>query len=416
MSGRSHVPTPTNEPVKGYAPGSPERASLKRELDRQAAAHVEVPLRIGGQAFSTGVLGEMRMPHDHQHVLGTYHRAGAAEATVAVEAARAARPAWAAMPWEERAAVFLRAAALLAGPWRDRVNAATMLGQSKTAHQAEIDAACELIDFLNFNVHFLAEIMEGQPLSSPGVWNRQEYRPLDGFVFAVTPFNFTSIAGNLPTAPALCGNTVVWKPASAAVLSAHVLMELLEEAGLPPGVINFVPGSGAEVGDGVLAQPDLAGVHFTGGTDTFQGIWQRVGSNITHYRQFPRLVGETGGKGFVFAHPSADPAALVTALVRGAFEYQGQKCSAASRAYIPDTLWPHVREGLFAAVESIAVGDVRDFRNIMGAVIEESAYRRLSGVNEDARRRHGAGVVEIAGGRCDDSVGWFVEPTVAVVS
>ncbi|PKN81299.1 MAG: 1-pyrroline-5-carboxylate dehydrogenase [Chloroflexi bacterium HGW-Chloroflexi-9] len=416
MSGRSHVPTPTNEPVKGYAPGSPERAALKRELDRQAATHVEVPLRIGGQAFSTGVLGEMRMPHDHQHILGTYHRGGAAEVAWAVEAARAARPAWAAMPWEARAAIFLRAAALLAGPWRDRVNAATMLGQSKTAHQAEIDAACELIDFLNFNVHFLAGIMDGQPSSSPGVWNRQEYRPLDGFVFAVTPFNFTSIAGNLPTAPALCGNTVVWKPASAAVLSAHVLMELLEEAGLPPGVINFLPGSGAEVGDAVLAQPDLAGVHFTGGTDTFRGIWQRVGSQIDHYRQFPRLVGETGGKGFVFVHPSADPDAVVTALVRGAFEYQGQKCSAASRAYIPDTLWPQVREGLFAAIESIAVGDVRDFRNFMGAVIEESAYRRLSGVIEDARRRLGAGIVEIAGGRCDDSVGWFVEPTVAVVS
>jgi len=416
MSGRSHVPTPTNEPVKGYAPGSSERASLKRELDRQAATQVEVPLRIGGQALGTGVLGEMRMPHDHQHLLGTYHRAGPLEVVGAVHAARAARPGWVAMPWEERAAIFLRAAALLAGPWRDRVNAATMLGQSKTAHQAEIDAACELIDFLNFNVHFLAGIMDGQPLSAPGVWNRQEYRPLDGFVFAVTPFNFTSIAGNLPTAPALCGNTVVWKPASAAVLSAHVIMELLEEAGLPPGVINFVPGSGAEVGEAVLAQPELAGVHFTGGTDTFQGIWQRVGANIASYRQFPRLVGETGGKGFVFAHPSADPEAVVTALVRGAFEYQGQKCSAASRAYIPDTLWPQVREGLFAAVESIAVGDVRDFRNFMGAVIEESAFRRLSGVIEDARRRLGAGVVEIAGGRCDDSVGWFVEPTVAVVS
>jgi 1-pyrroline-5-carboxylate dehydrogenase len=415
MSGRSHVPTPTNEPVKGYAPGSPERASLKRELDRQAATQVEVPLRIGGEALGTGVLGEMRMPHDHQHLLGTYHRAGATEVTAAVEAARVARPMWVAMPWEERAAIFLRAAALLAGPWRDRVNAATMLGQSKTAHQAEIDAACELIDFLNFNVHFLAGIMDGQPQSSPGVWNRQEYRPLDGFVFAVTPFNFTSIAGNLPTAPALCGNTVVWKPASAAVLSAHVIMELLEEAGLPPGVINFVPGSGAEVGDAVLAQPDLAGVHFTGGTDTFQGIWQRVGSKIANYRQFPRLVGETGGKGFVFVHPSADPDAVVTALVRGAFEYQGQKCSAASRAYIPDTLWPEVREGLFGAIESIAVGDVRDFRNFMGAVIEESAYRRLAGVIEDARSRLGAGVVEIAGGRCDDSVGWFVEPTVAVV-
>ncbi len=414
MSGRTRVPTPVNEPVRAYAPGSPERASLKRELDRQAATTVEVPLRIGGEAVTTGRLGVMRMPHDRAHTLGTFHQAGPAEVARAIEAARKAHPVWEAMPWEERAAIFLRAATLLAGPWRDRVNAATMLGQSKTAHQAEIDAACELIDFLTFNVHFLQGILEGQPQSAPGTWNRQEYRALDGFVFAVTPFNFTSIAGNLPTAPALCGNTVVWKPASAAVHSAAVLMELLEEAGLPPGVINFVPGPGAEVGDAVLAHPDLGGVHFTGGTDTFRAIWRRVGEGVEGYRQFPRLVGETGGKGFVFAHPSADPEALAVALIRGAFEYQGQKCSAASRAYIPDTLWPQVREALFAAVDEIAMGDVRDFRNFMGAVIEESAYRRLSGVIEEARARLGTGVVEVAGGRCDDSTGWFVGPTVIV--
>ena len=415
MTGQYQIPEPINEPVRAYAPGSPERASLKAELARQSAIEVEVPLRIGGARIATGRLGEMRMPHAHAHRLGVFHQAGATEVEQAIEAARAAAPAWAALPWEERAAIFLRAATLLAGPRRDLITAATMLGQSKTAHQAEIDAACELIDFINFNVHFLGEIMAQQPISAPGVWNRMEYRPLDGFVFAVTPFNFTAIAGNLPTAPALCGNTVVWKPASTAVLSAHYVMEVLEEAGLPPGVINFVPGPGATVGDVALASPHLGGVHFTGGTDTFRAMWRRVGEGIEGYRQFPRLVGETGGKGFVVAHESADPEVVATALIRGAYEYQGQKCSAASRAYIPHTLWPQVREALFAAVEEIAVGDVRDFRNFMGAVIEESAYRRLQGVIEDARARVGKGVVEVVGGRCEASAGWFIEPTVIVV-
>jgi 1-pyrroline-5-carboxylate dehydrogenase len=415
MPGHFRVPTPVNEPVRAYAPGSPERASLKAELARQSGGGAEVALRIGGQRVTTGDTGEIRMPHAHADRLGVFHRARREDVERAVQAACDASAGWAAMPWEERAAIFLRAAALLAGPYRDRVNAATMLGQSKTAHQAEIDSACELIDFLNFNVQYLEQIMEQQPRSSAGVWNRAEYRPLDGFVFAVTPFNFTAIAGNLPTSPALCGNTVVWKPASTAVLSAHYVMEVLEEAGLPPGVINFVPGSGPEVGDVALASPRLAGVHFTGGTDTFQAIWRRVGEGIEGYRQYPRIVGETGGKGFVVAHESADPGALATALVRGAYEYQGQKCSAATRAYIPDTLWPQVREALATAVDEMAVGDVRDFRNFMGAVIEESAYRRLSGAIEDARGRVGSGVVEVLGGRCDDAEGWFVWPTVVVV-
>jgi len=415
MSGSFHAPTPINEPIRDYAPGSAARASLEAELARQSSQEVEVLLHIGGERGATGQLGEMRMPHAHAHRLGVFHRAGRVEVERAVEAARAAAPGWAAMPWEQRATIFLRAATLLAGPWRDRLNAATMLGQSKTAHQAEIDAACELIDFLNFNVHYLSQLLEQQPQSSPGVWNRMDYRPLDGFVFAVTPFNFTAIAGNLPTAPALCGNTVIWKPASTAVLSAHYLMELLEEAGLPPGVINFVPGDGAEVADVALDSPGLGGVHFTGGTETFRAIWSRVGAGIENYRQYPRLVGETGGKGFVVAHESADAEVLATALIRGAFEYQGQKCSAASRAYIPDTLWPQVREQLAETLNEIAVGDVRDFRNFMGAMIEESAYQRLAGVIEDARARIGDGVTEVLGGDCDDSVGWFVRPTVVVV-
>ncbi len=408
------TPVPANEPVRAYAPGTPERASLRRELDRQADARVEVPLRIGGKTVTTGRLGTMRMPHDHRHELGTFHKAGPEEVAAAIEAAEAARPAWAALSWEDRAAVFLRAAELLAGRFRDRLNAATMLGQSKTAHQAEIDAACELVDFFRFNVHYYRQILEDQPLSAPGTWNRVEYRPLDGFVFAVTPFNFTSIAGNLPTAPALCGNTVVWKPASTAVLSAHYVMDLLEEAGLPPGVINFVPGSGAEVGDPVLANPRLGGVHFTGSTAVFQGIWSKVGANIGSYGQYPRLVGETGGKDFVFAHPSADPVAVGVALVRGAFEYQGQKCSAASRAYVPESLWPAVREALADTLPQIAMGDVRDFKNFMGAVIDAASYRKLTGAIAEAHDKVGQEIVEVLGGEASDEVGYFVGPTVIV--
>jgi 1-pyrroline-5-carboxylate dehydrogenase len=405
-------PVPENEPVRAYAPGSVEKARLKAELARQTAEEIEVPLRIGGQAITTGDTASIVMPHDHRHVLGRFHRAGAAEVGKAIEAAEAARPAWAALPWEERAAVMLRAAALLTGRYRDRLNAATMLGQSKTAHQAEIDAACELIDFWRFNVQFAAQIMAEQPLSPTGTWNRLEYRPLDGFVFAVTPFNFTSIAGNLPTAPALLGNTVVWKPASTSVLSGHVIMEILEEAGLPPGVINFVPGSGAKVGDPVLADRRLAGVHFTGSTAVFQDVWRTIGTNIARYEQYPRLVGETGGKDFVFAHRSADPVALSVGLLRGAFEYQGQKCSAASRAYVPDNLWPAVREALGDGIATMAMGDVQDFRNFMGAVIDGSSFQKLSGAIDEARGN--AGVREVLGGEHDDTKGWFVRPTVIV--
>ena len=415
MAGQFHIPRPANEPVHGYEPGSAERTAIKAELDRQTATPVEVAPHIGGEVVMTGRTWPIRSPHDHGLTLGTVHEAGTAEVQQAIEAARAAAPGWAALPWEERAAIFQRAGALVGGRYRDRLNAATMLGQSKTVQQAEIDSACELADFLNFNPYFLGRLIEEQPQSITGVWNRMDYRPLDGFVFAVTPFNFTAIAGNLPTSPALCGNTVVWKPASAAVLSAHYVMQVLEEAGLPPGVINFVPGPGAEVGEAALASPHLGGVHFTGGTETFQGIWRRIGERIDTYHQYPRIVGETGGKDFVFAHESADPEALAAALVRGAFEYQGQKCSAASRAYIPDSLWPRVRDAVATMVEEIAVGDVRDFRNFMGALIEESAYRRVAAAIEAARARVGQSVVEVIGGHADERDGWFVGPTVVVV-
>ena len=403
-------PAPQNEPVKGYVPGSPERVSLQAELARQAAEPIEVPLVIGGEEVRTGNTAEMVMPHDHGHVLGTYHQAGAAEVDRAIQAAAEARHDWERMPWEDRAAVFLRAAELLAGPWRDRINAATMLNQSKTAHQAEIDAACELIDFFRFNVHYAEQIYGEQPESAPGLWNRIEHRPLDGFVFSVTPFNFTSIAGNLPSAPALLGNTNLWKPASTSVLSNYYVMKLFEEAGLPAGVINFLPGRGSQVGDPVLASPELAGIHFTGSTAVFQGIWRTIGEGIQRYGQYPRVVGETGGKDFVFAHASADPAALCAALVRGAYEFQGQKCSAASRAYIPASLWPDLKERLAAELAQVGMGDVRDFTNFLGAVIDPSSFRTQKEAIEGARSSADA---EIAlGGECDDSKGWFVQPTV----
>ena len=408
------TPLPANEPVRAYAPGEATRASLKECLAAQASETVEVPLVIGGQRVTTGDLAPMVMPHNHGHVLGHYHRAGEGEVAAAIDAATAARSTWQAMPWNERAAVFLRAADLLAGPWRDRINAATMLNQSKTVLQAEIDAACELIDFWRFNAHFLEQLYSEQPVSSPGCWNRLEHRPLDGFVFAITPFNFTSIAGNLPTAPALLGNTCLWKPASTSVLSNWYLMELLEEAGLPAGVINFLPGSGGTVGNPVVADGRLAGVHFTGSTAVFQGIWNRIGTNIESYSQYPRIVGETGGKDFVVAHSSADPACLATALVRGAFEYQGQKCSAASRAYIPASLWDDVCERMAAALGTVGVGDICDFRNFMGAVIDQSSYDKLSGAIESARRDSTAEIV--LGGEADASEGYFVHPTVVRVS
>ncbi|GAB3349586.1 L-glutamate gamma-semialdehyde dehydrogenase [Lysobacter tyrosinilyticus] len=410
----SKAPVPVNEPVKGYAPGSPERASLQARLKTMSAARIEMPLVIDGKDVRTGRLGEAVMPHRHAHVLGDFHQGGEAEVRAAIDAAMRAKQDWARVPWEARAAVFLKAADLLQGPYRDVLNAATMLGQSKTCHQAEIDSACELIDFFRFNVAFYQQLLQEQPQSAPGMWNRMEHRPLEGFVFAVSPFNFTSIAGNLPTAPALCGNTVVWKPASTAVYSAHFLMQLLREAGLPDGVINLVTGSGADVGNPVLADRHLAGIHFTGSTSVFQQMWRTVGGNIDRYAGYPRLVGETGGKDFIVAHASADPAALTTAIIRGAFEYQGQKCSAASRVYVPDNLWPQIRDALVAQVEGIKVGDVADFSNFMGAVIDESSFRKQKAAIEQARSSGDAMV--LVGGECDDTEGWFVRPTIIVTT
>jgi len=408
------IPRPINEPVRSYGPGSREKASLKSELERQLGERIEIPLLIGGEEIRTGTLGQAVCPHDHGHVLAEYHMAGADQVAQAVEASQEAWMRWSEMPWEARAAVFLKAADLLAGPWRDRLNAATMLNQSKTVYQAEIDSACELIDFWRFNPHYMRQIYAEQPGSSRGIWDYVEYRALEGFVFAVTPFNFTSIGGNLPTAPAMMGNVVLWKPASTAVLSAYYLMRLFEEAGLPPGVLNFLPGSGRQVGDPALARPELAGVHFTGSTAVFQGMWKTIGENIKQYRSYPRIVGETGGKDFVFAHPSADVPQLVTALVRGAFEYQGQKCSAASRAYIPASLWPAVKGRLEEALASIEVGDPMDFRNFMAAVIDEAAFDSIMGYIEHARQSDDAEIV--IGGHGDKAKGYFIEPTVVRAS
>ncbi len=400
------VPLPVNEPVRGYAPGSPERESLKRMLESLPAE----PVEVGG---GDGETYEVRAPSDHGLLLARVHQSSGADAAAAIEAARAAKPDWAGLDFDERAAVFLKAAELLAGPWRDRLNAATMLGQGKTVQQAEIDSACELIDFLRFNVAFARELHANQPISSPTVWNRMDYRPLDGFVYAITPFNFTAIAGNLPTAPALMGNTVVWKPALTQTYAATFWMDLLAEAGLPEGVITMLPGHGATVSDVVLADPDLAGVHFTGSTRVFQQLWGEVGANIARYRSYPRLVGETGGKDFVVAHPSADPTALVTALVRGAFEYSGQKCSAASRCYLPRSLWEAgLRDELAARTEELTVGDVRDFSNFTSAVIDRRAFEKLAGAIDRAKAADDVEV--IAGGSYDDTDGWYVRPTLAV--
>jgi 1-pyrroline-5-carboxylate dehydrogenase len=409
------VPEPHNEPVKGYEPGSPEREELRRRLDELSGRRLEIPLVIGGEDVETGDTFEAVMPHRRNHVLADVQKGGAAEVDRAIAAAADAWEDWSRTPWEDRAAVFLRAAELLAGPWRQTVNAATMLGQSKTAHQAEIDAACELIDFWRFNVQYMTRIYEEQPISSPGVWNRLEYRPLEGFVFAVTPFNFTSIAGNLPTSAALMGNTVVWKPASTAAVSAHFLMRLWEEAGLPPGVINLVYGSGAAVGDPALASEHLAGIHFTGSTPVFQGMWKTVGENIARYRNYPRIVGETGGKDFIVAHPSADAEALATAILRGSFEYQGQKCSAASRVFAPASLWPQVREQVVDEIGAMKMGDVADFSNFVGAVIDASSFETQKKAIEEAKASSGTAQV-IAGGHYDDSEGWFVQPTVIETS
>jgi len=408
----SRVPTPVNEPVKGYAPGSPERASLKAKLDEMSSQSVEMPLVIDGKDVHTGRTGNAVMPHRHAHVLGEFHQGGEPEVQRAIKAALGAQKDWAALPWEARASVFLKAADLLAGPYRDVLNAATMLGQSKTCHQAEIDSACELIDFFRFNVAFYEQVLREQPQSSPGMWNRLEHRPLEGFVFAVSPFNFTSIAGNLPTAPALCGNTVLWKPASTSVYSAHFLMQLFKEAGLPDGVINLVTGSGADIGNPVLANPHLAGIHFTGSTKVFHQMWRTVGDNIDTYKSYPRLVGETGGKDFIVAHASADPVALTTAIVRGAFEYQGQKCSAASRVYVPSNLWPQVKDALAEQVAGIRMGDVADFSNFMGAVIDGASFKTQKAAIDEAKAASDAEI--LVGGEYDDSEGWFVRPTVIV--
>jgi 1-pyrroline-5-carboxylate dehydrogenase len=403
-------PTPQNEPVKAYAPGSPERMELQARVREMASEQIELPLVIGGAEVRTGETFEAVMPHDKDHVLATVHKGGGAEVERAIKAAAHAWEDWHRTPWEERAAVFLRAAELLAGPWRATLNAATMLGQSKTVHQAEIDAACELTDFWRFNVEYMLRIYSEQPQSAPGTWNRMEYRPLEGFVFAVTPFNFTAIGGNLPTSAALMGNTVLWKPASTAAYSAHFLMKLYEEAGLPPGVINLVYGSGSEIGDPALASRDLAGVHFTGSTPVFQSMWKTIGNNIANYRNYPRIVGETGGKDFIVAHPSADAEAVATAIVRGSFEYQGQKCSAASRVFAPSNLWPEIKERLVDEVKTIKMGDVADFGNFMGAVIDAGSFRTQKEAIEEAKQSGKASV--LVGGGYDDSEGFFVEPTV----
>jgi 1-pyrroline-5-carboxylate dehydrogenase len=403
-------PPARNEPVREYAPRSPERASLQVRLEQMRNERVEIPLVIGGKDVKTGPTKPAVMPHDKEHVLADVHQAEPAHVQQAIDAAAEAWRDWSRRPGEERAAVFLRAAELLAGPWRDTLNAATMLGQSKTAHQAEIDAACELTDFLRFNVEFMIRIYAEQPLSSPGVWNRMEYRPLEGFVFAVSPFNFTAIAGNLTSSAALMGNVVLWKPASTAMLSGYYLMRLWQEAGLPDGVINMLPGSGATIGDTALASPELGGIHFTGSTPVFQGMWKTVGENIARYRNYPRIVGETGGKDFIVAHPSADLESLAAAILRGSFEYQGQKCSAASRVYAPSNLWPQLRERLAAEVATIKVGDVADFGNFMGAVIDGGSFETQRQAIEEARSHEGTEIV--AGGGYDDSRGWFVEPTV----
>jgi 1-pyrroline-5-carboxylate dehydrogenase len=412
MDAQISVPPPRNEPVRGYAPGSPERASLQARVDAMKGERPDLTMTIGGkQTMAAGERIDVVQPHRRHEVLGQTGNASKADAAAAVEAAKKAAPGWRELPYSERAAVFLRAAEMLAGSWRDTLNAATILGQSKSAYQAEIDSACELIDFLRFNVAFGQQILGEQPQSSPGVWNRFDHRPLEGFVYAITPFNFTAIAGNLPSAPALMGNTVIWKPSPTQQLSAHWTMRLFEAAGLPPGVINLVTGDGLAVSDVVLTDPDLAGIHFTGSTATFRHLWKEVGGNIERYKSYPRLVGETGGKDFVFAHPSADVDALHTALVRGAFEYQGQKCSAASRAYVPRSIWEGgLRDRLAATVTSIRYGDVSDLSTFGGAVIDARAFAKHAGALD--RIKNSASCTVLAGGTADDSEGWFVAPTV----
>jgi 1-pyrroline-5-carboxylate dehydrogenase len=407
FSGNRRVPPPVNEPVKAYAPGSPEKAALKERLRQMAGERIEIPVIIGGKEVFTGNKGTAVMPHDHAHVLADWHKASREHVEQAVKAANDAHQEWANWSWEDRAAVFLKAAELLATTHRATLNASTMLGQSKTVFQAEIDAAAEMIDFWRFNPYYAQELYDEQPLSDRTMWNQLDYRPLEGFVYAVTPFNFTSIGGNLPTAPALMGNTVVWKPASTAMLSAYYIMKLLEEAGLPPGVINFVPGDPGPISETLLTHRDLAGVHFTGSTGVFNSMWETIGRSMANYRSYPRIVGETGGKDFIAAHASADPQQLAVAMVRGAFEYQGQKCSAASRAYVPQSLWPQVKERVVAMMRDIRMGDVQDFRNFMGAVIDRKAFTKIGEYIADARKN--ATVVQ--GGTTTGDTGYFIEPT-----
>jgi 1-pyrroline-5-carboxylate dehydrogenase len=407
FGGIRRVPPPVNDPNRSYAPGSPERAELKARLETMAAEQLDIPLVIGGREIRTGRTAKSIMPHDHRHVLAEYHLAGPEHVAQAIAAAADARREWGSWPWEDRAAVMLRAAELLATSWRATLNAATMLGQSKTAFQAEIDAASEMVDFWRFNTYFAQELYSEQPISGPGVWNQMEYRPIEGFVYAVSPFNFTAIGGNLTTAPALMGNTVVWKPASAAMLSGYYTLKLLETAGMPPGVINFVPGDARQISNLLLDSAELGGVHFTGSTEVFQGMWRKIGENIARYRSYPRLVGETGGKDFIVVHPSADPAEVAVAIARGAFEYQGQKCSAASRVYVPRSLWDDIRDRTIAIMKEIKVGDVADFRNFMGAVIDEKAFTKISGYLDDAKRNARI----LSGGTVRGEDGYFIDPT-----
>jgi len=409
MNGIPTVPKPVNEPVLSYAPGTPERAQLKAELEAQSKRVVDIPLVIGGEEIRTGDTFDVVMPHAHGHVIAKAHKAGPEEVAKAITAAGEAHHDWSNTRWEDRAAIMLKAASLLAGPWRARLNAATMLGQSKTAFQAEIDAACEIIDFFRFGAHFAERIYATQPISGGKIWNRTEYRALEGFVYAISPFNFTAIGANLSGTPAMMGNVVLWKPAHASMLSSYYVMKLLEEAGLPPGVINLVAGDAAAITGDVLSHPSFAGIHFTGSTGVFNSFWKTIGANVTTYRTYPRIVGETGGKDFIVAHPTADAAAVKTAIVRGAFEYQGQKCSAASRAYIPASLWSELEGPLVTETESLTMGDPRDFTNFTNAVIDQKAFDKIKGYIDAARASADAEV--IAGGACDDSEGWFVRPT-----
>jgi 1-pyrroline-5-carboxylate dehydrogenase len=407
FNGHRRVPPPVNEPVKSYAPGSPERTSVKARLSAMAGEKIEIPLFIGGKEISSGDTAKAVMPHDHAHVLAEYHKASETHVQQAIDAAAAARHEWSSWSFDDRAAVILKAAELLTTSWRDTINAATMLGQSKTIFQAEIDAACEIIDFWRFNVHYGQELLDEQPSSDHTMWNALEYRGLEGFVYAVTPFNFTSIAGNLPTAPALMGNTVVWKPASSAMFAAYYLMKLYEAAGMPPGVINMISGDAEMISKALLSNRDLAGVHFTGSTAVFNDMWKTIGASMSTYRSYPRIVGETGGKDFIIAHPSADADALAVAIVRGGFEFQGQKCSAASRVYVPKSLWAKVRDRAAAMIDDIKMGDVQDFRNFMGAVIDKRAFDKIGGYVEHARGK----AKIIAGGKVDGSRGYFISPT-----